>query len=575
MSAKLRKCGNIRLSVFTLVCVLTFKLARDKRPLHTDSNKFIQSSETWYGSGSHRSTVVTAYFRMDSKHSQDQYDAWMKNFLTVDDAMVIFTSSDLVQWITSQRGTKYSHQTHIVELELSDLRVARMFPTSFWEHQLDIDPEKAIHQSYELFWVWLNKPFFVTDAIYLNPFRSDIFAWSDIGCYRDDSFNGKKWLKHTDLISENRILAMAWREPKDTGVQRFVKSEHEPSGDWFMGGSQLVGYAETWKLFARSLTTVLHQYAKDGLFIGDDQPIFQTVCRQEDLCEYVRPGQVSIDTFFGLQEILHFGGISKPWYAMKSTGHRETLQPPNPCENDDFSPQSEVAFFTLLTDDANYVTGAVKLGESVLQHTTIPVDRVYMELNSKVLPDALRKRLKESGWKRCTVRRIAPLDEEGTFGRFKDQFTKLHAWGMTAYERILYADSDTLVLKSIDHLLQLDLSSKRIAVARDFGDGLWRPTFNMGVFVIQPNSSEYSRLLRLQQDSSIEFETAMCEQGFLNVIYRDEWEDIGFQNNANLAVYAQSRAYWDEHESEINIVHYTMNKPWECTDAYRVPCSWW
>ena len=171
--------------------------------------------------------------------------------------------------------------------------------------------------------------------------------------------------------------------------------------------------------------------------------------------------------------------------------------------------------------------------------------------------------------------RIAPLDEEGTFGRFRDQFTKLHIWGMIAYNVVLYADSDTLVLNSIDHLLRLKLSAKRIAVARDFGDGLWRPTFNMGVFVIQPNSSEYARLLSLQRDSNIIFETTMCEQGFLNVIYHNDWEDIGFQNNANLAVYSQNRKFWDEHASEINIIHHTMNKPWECTDAYRIPCDWW
>lgn len=521
-----------------------------------------------------RTTVVTAYFKIASKHSDDDYDNWMKNFLSMDDAMVIFTSTELVPWITTNRRSKLC-RTHVVGVNLSTFAVAAMFTQPFWQKQLDMDPEKSIHQSYELFWIWLNKPFFVAEAIQLNPFRSEIFAWSDIGCYRDGSFNGAKWLRHVELVSKDRLLAMAWREPKETSVTRFIKAEHEPSGDWFMSGSQLVGYRQTWRRFVQSFEVVIHEYAQLGLFIGDDQPIFQTVCRQADICEFVKPDQVSIDTYFGLQEILHFGRVLGPWYTMRSIRQNTESEAPHPCENSDFEAKNDVAVFTLLTDDENYVEGAIKLGESVLKHTTIPVDVVFMELASKILPEKHRTRLEEAGWKRCTVRRIAPLDEEGTYGRFRDQFTKIHAWGMHFYKLLLYLDSDTLVLSSIDHLLQLELGSKRIAVARDFGDGLWRTTFNMGVFVIRPNSSEYSRLLSLQQDSSIVFETTMCEQGFLNVIYKDSWEDLGFQNNANLAVYSQNRTYWDEHQSSIHIVHYTMNKPWDCSDEYRVPCSWW
>lgn len=519
-------------------------------------------------------TVVTAYFRIPSKHSDDEYDKWMQNFLSMVDAMVIFTSSDLVHLITTHRSAKM-RRTQIIEINLAAFGVTNMFGPSFWQEQIDMDPEKSIHQSYELFWIWLNKPFFVAEAIQLNPFNSDIFAWSDIGCYRDNSFNDKRWLQHLEWVSKQRILAMAWREPKETSVTRFIKAEHEPSGDWFMGGSQLVGYRETWRKFHRLFEEIIREYAQLGLFIGDDQPIFQTVCRRADICEYVKPDQVSIDTYFGLQEILHFGKVSGPWYLMRNSSRKVYTTPRYPCENSDFQPTHNVAVFTLLTDDENYVTGAIKLGQSVSKHTSISVDRVYMELDSKLVPDTHRTRLEESGWKRCTVRRIAPLDEEGTFGRFRDQFTKLHAWGMVSYKLLLYLDSDTLVIRSIDHLLQLQLESKRIAVARDFGEGVWRPTFNMGVFVIRPNSSEYTRLLSLQQDASVVFETAMCEQGFLNVIYRDAWEDIGFRNNANLAVYSQNRTHWDEHESDINIVHYTMNKPWACAEEYRAPCSWW
>lgn len=40
-------------------------------------------------------TLVTAYFRIKSKHSDNDYDHWMANTMSVLDPMIIFTSADL------------------------------------------------------------------------------------------------------------------------------------------------------------------------------------------------------------------------------------------------------------------------------------------------------------------------------------------------------------------------------------------------------------------------------------------------------------------------------------------------
>ena len=41
-------------------------------------------------------TIVTAYYRMKSKHSYEEYLSWMSNFLTLQDCMVIFTEQEFV-----------------------------------------------------------------------------------------------------------------------------------------------------------------------------------------------------------------------------------------------------------------------------------------------------------------------------------------------------------------------------------------------------------------------------------------------------------------------------------------------
>ena len=62
-------------------------------------------------------TIVTAYYRMSSKHSNEEYLSWMTNFLTLQDCMVIFTQEDFVSSIQILRPAYY--QTIINSMELN------------------------------------------------------------------------------------------------------------------------------------------------------------------------------------------------------------------------------------------------------------------------------------------------------------------------------------------------------------------------------------------------------------------------------------------------------------------------
>jgi len=247
--------------------------------------------------------------------------------------------------------------------------------------------------------------------------------------------------------------------------------------------------------------------------------------------------------------------------------NRRSRPAPRQCRNADFAPMHDKAVWTMLTDDAHYVTSALKLGHSLRAHTTeSPFDMVVMQLATKPLGSAAWDCLREVGWQRCVVDRIVPLDEAATqwkHPRFLDQFTKLHLWGMTMYDTLLYLDSDTLTLRSVNHLLHRNLHNKSIAVAAQTWRGGFEG-FNMGVFVIHPDAQEYERLLDLQQDPSVQFVEKWAEQGFLNVVYKDSWDDLGFANNALAWTSWQSNAYWMQQFPQINIIHYAGMKPWAC-----------
>jgi len=227
-----------------------------------------------------------------------------------------------------------------------------------------------------------------------------------------------------------------------------------------------------------------------------------------------------------------------------------------------------------------YTIGAIKLLKSIQKNTSpFNADPFILELAHKPIQREQKRLLKQFGWRICRVSRIAPRSESKTFHRFRDQFTKLNLWLATEYDAHYYFDADTLAVGDLSAFFrthhQLNAVDRRIGSAQDFRDYSWVSTFNMGVFVLRPNVSEYERLMALKSDAAFKFDEHMSEQGFLNEVYKSKWLDIGFANNANLAVYNRAASYWLEHENEINIIHFTFCKPWRCDAAYRRVCDMW
>lgn len=135
-------------------------------------------------------TLVTAYFRAKSKYPSSQYDEWMQNMMSLKDPLVIFTQPDLVEMMSKLRSDP-SLSTVIVPCTLEDLPISQLRSNlrfehmgnsiSFWEHQLEIDPEKSRHSSYFVFWIWLSKSWLVEQAIQRDYFQSEFYVYTDIG----------------------------------------------------------------------------------------------------------------------------------------------------------------------------------------------------------------------------------------------------------------------------------------------------------------------------------------------------------------------------------------------------------
>jgi hypothetical protein len=352
--------------------------------------------------------------------------------------------------------------------------------------------------------------------------------------------------------------------------------------------------------FSEAYYRLLAVRFRKRIFAGKDQSLHQdlTVSNDSYTCTvYERDGWFVLHHFLaGLRrdlscqsrerkpEQLHGRRLLRSHHR-RSCNH--TFQHLPRCQNSDFRAQNAFAVWTFLTrgENDNYLQGAVKLGRSLRRHVlnTTAADLIVMQMAGAEVDASWVEQLLEAGWdSMCTVERVPP--KFATFPRFADQFTKLQLWGMTDYDAIAYIDADALLVGDGTELFSNETlrplrqaNGVGIRAAQDIRAGEWVNGFNMGVFVMVPTAHEYGRLIGLQQCNGVRYEQEMAEQGFLNAVYKNKkhWHKLDFTFNANLAAYTEQREFWDAHEKEIRIVHYTMQKPWECDGAYENICAWW
>ena len=226
---------------------------------------------------------------------------------------------------------------------------------------------------------------------------------------------------------------------------------------------------------------------------------------------------------------------------------------------------SRDAYVTLLYG-GGFLLGARVLGQSLRETGTT---RDLIALCTEEVSEHTQQVLRDDGW---IIRHITNIHSpyEGKSSRgdyFSGIFSKLYIWNMTEYERIIYLDSDALVLSNIDHMFDCGTFC---AVFRH------SDLFNAGIIVVEPSRAIFRDMLAKIQDIP-SYDDG--DQGFLNVYFKDlryasmfNWSNKSRQRqpmrmpaglNADIGCYyANSR--WNMPREEIRIIHYTLGpvKPW-------------
>ncbi|XP_043285576.1 uncharacterized protein Gyg [Venturia canescens] len=137
-------------------------------------------------------------------------------------------------------------------------------------------------------------------------------------------------------------------------------------------------------------------------------------------------------------------------------------------------------------------------------------------------------------------------------------FTKLHCWRLTQYEKCVFVDADTLVIRNCDELFERE----ELSAAPDVG---WPDCFNSGVFVFKPSQETFASLTSFAAAKG-SFDGG--DQGLLNQYFSD-WahKDISkhlpfIYNMCSTATYSYLPAF-KQFGDDVRIIHFIgITKPW-------------
>lgn len=266
------------------------------------------------------------------------------------------------------------------------------------------------------------------------------------------------------------------------------------------------------------------------------------------------------------------------------------------------------AWITLLTQPG-YAAGVMTLHKS-LQKTHSAYPLVVMVTDN--IDAATRQSLEQQGCLLRDVQAIGPesnLKQSYANARFSEVWTKLAAWKLTEFERVVFLDADMLVIRNMDELFDLTLKEEGIAACHACRCNpnkipsypkSWRPEncfysycrglehteepeevdnyLNAGFLVLTPDEAVYEDMLQKLAGLDDLSRYLFAEQDFLNDYFHQRWQPLPYIYNALKTLPFQHMTMWDL--SEVKNLHYIIDKPWEkvldkSDRYYALNKLWW
>ncbi|KAL3629523.1 hypothetical protein CASFOL_026745 [Castilleja foliolosa] len=233
------------------------------------------------------------------------------------------------------------------------------------------------------------------------------------------------------------------------------------------------------------------------------------------------------------------------------------LAPPIPQQRKNVRNKPKEAYVTVLHSSEDYLCGAIVLAQSIIRSNSTK-DLILLADDS--ISQKSRQGLKAAGWKIKLIKRIrSPYAEIETYNEWN--YSKLRIWQLTEYDKLIFIDSDFLVLRNTDKFFDYPQLSAA---------GNSRYLFNSGFMLVEPSRCTFRNFMKRR------FEVASYnggDQGFLNemLMWWHRWPTkLNFLKDFS----SVSEDYMHETiPDDVYALHYLGLKPWMChRDDYD--CNW-
>lgn len=146
------------------------------------------------------------------------------------------------------------------------------------------------------------------------------------------------------------------------------------------------------------------------------------------------------------------------------------------------------------------------------------------------------------------------------------RYTKINAWKLTQYKRVLLLDTDTFVMQNLDAVFE-GAGDRRLAAVKDsVGD-----IFNTGVLLLTPDTAVADKMAAVRNDVK---SYNKGDQGFFNSFHGDEWDSLPSKYNVPIQS-ADSAFVRAGLPNSMAILHFTAEvKPWNFFRASSVKTGW-
>ncbi|CAN8327200.1 unnamed protein product [Cochlearia groenlandica] len=216
------------------------------------------------------------------------------------------------------------------------------------------------------------------------------------------------------------------------------------------------------------------------------------------------------------------------------------------------------AYATVLHSSESYVCGAITLAQSLLRTNT---KRDLILLHDDSISVSKLRALAAAGWKLRRIKRIRnPLAEKDSYNEYN--YSKFRLWQLTEYDKVVFIDSDIIVLLNLDVLFHFPEMSAT-------GNDVW--IFNSGVMVIEPSNCTFSNIMS-QRSDIVSYNGG--DQGYLNEIFvwwhrlprrvnflKNFWSNTTNERNIKNNLFAAE-------PPQLYSIHYLGWKPWLCYRDY-------